>query len=149
MMINSAVTSCLLPTAVRSQLLPVEAPVAAAPSPQAHWVPSAAVTCWHPANHGSEFPSAALTWIYSAHMHPYLLYSQHNEHARAFKAGSGTVQTTASQRFLPTVPENKKCSRLSLTAFSFKCDFSILSSPQASKKWCINMNSKEISKLCQ
>lgn len=53
------------------------------------------------------------------------------------------------KRFLPTVPENEKCSRLSLTAFSFKYDFSILSSPQASKKWCINMNNKEISKLCQ
>lgn len=60
-----------------------------------------------------------------------------------------TVQTTASQRFLPTIPENEKCSRLSLTAFSFKYDFSILSSPQASKKWCINMNNKKISKLCQ
>lgn len=74
---------------------------------------------------------------------------KHHERARVSKAGWETVQTTASQRFLPTVPENEKCSRLSLTAFSFKCDFSILSSPQASKKWCINMNRKEISKLCQ
>lgn len=44
MMINNAVTPCLLPAAVRSQLLPAGAPVAAAPSPQARWVSPVAVT---------------------------------------------------------------------------------------------------------
>lgn len=87
-------------------------------------------------------------FITLTHTHTFYIV-KHCERARVSKAGSETVQTTTSQRFLPTVPENEKCSRLGLTAFSFKCDFSILSSPQASKMWCINMNSKEISELCQ
>lgn len=84
-----------------------------------------------------------LTWTHTFYT------VKHYKRARVSKAGSQTVQTTASQIFLSTVPENEKCSRLSLTAFSFKSDFSILSSPQASKKWCINTNNKEISKRCQ
>lgn len=131
MIIYDALASCLLPTAVRSQLLPVEAPVATAPSPQAWWASTAAGTLQ---TTGLNFSVLHVPrFIVLTRTHTFYTV-KHYKRARVSKAGSQTVQTTASQIFLSTVSENEKCSRLSLTAFSFKSDFSILSSPQASKK---------------